>query len=271
MNSSRAQGLTRPRKTVALLILLAAPFVRVKSADNLPNAKTIAEGDYVTGDPQSPMREHWILSKTADGRYLAAGNALMNHPETEVLNYRIEMDSALHPSHIELHTIMDLPSYDCRLTYQTTKCSIWFSDEPNAKTAQTQKTQMHAPFDLLGFHSYGWIFSSILTRLPPGSSQVTVHLFLPGETRYPNATANVLRESPESITIAGKSIQALRFRLKLIMDKSDVSEAIIWTSRSGLVLKASPVGNAHGGDAPGVELLNYKQSEPFAPEFPSYE
>jgi hypothetical protein len=140
MSFSGVLGLTRLRKSTALLILVAAAFINAKSADNIPNSKTIAMGDYVTGDPQNPMHEHWILSRTATGRYLVEGNAAMNHPETEVLNYRIEMNSELHPSHVELQTIMDLPSYDCWLTDQTAKCSIWFSDEPHSKTGPQMET-----------------------------------------------------------------------------------------------------------------------------------
>jgi hypothetical protein len=125
---------------------------------------------------------------------------------------------------------------------------------------------MKPPFDLFGFHSYGWILSSVVGRLRPGQSQVTVHLFLPNEVRYPNAVAEVRRETPDSITTAGKTFEAQRFPVKVVMDSSDISSATEWASRSGLVLKAQAIaGPAPGGDFPFVELTSYKQTEASIP------
>jgi hypothetical protein len=133
--------------------------------------------------------------------------------------------------------------------------------------AGPQNARLQPPFDLFGFHSYGWILSSVVGRLRPGQTQVTVHLFLPNEDRFPNAVAEVSRETPDSITIAGKTFQAQRFTVKLVMDASDISSATVWTSRSGLVLKMQAAGEpAPGGDLPFVELTSYKQREGFVPE-----
>lgn len=186
--------------------------------------------------------------------------------EIEILNYRIEMDAQLHPSLVELHTMMDYPSYTCKLATTTVQCMIAF-EPPNSDTSGQQNAQMQTPFDLFGFHSYGWILSSVVARLRPGQSQVTVHLFLPNEDRYPNAVAEVRRETPDSITITGRTFKAQRFMVKLVMDSSDISSATVWTSRSGLVLKMQAAGEpAPGGDLPFVELTSYKQREGFVPE-----
>jgi len=176
------------------------------------------------------------------------------------------MDAQLHPSLVELHTMMDYPSYTCKLATTTVQCMIAF-EPPNSDTSGQQNAQMQTPFDLFGFHSYGWILSSVVARLRPGQSQVTVHLFLPNEDRYPNAVAEVRRETPDSITITGRTFKAQRFMVKLVMDSSDISSATVWTSRSGLVLKMQAAGEpAPGGDLPFVELTSYKQREGFVPE-----
>jgi hypothetical protein len=96
---------------------------------------------------------------------------------------------------------------------------------------------------------------------------VTVHLFLPNEDRYPTAVAEVRRETPDSITVAGKALEAQRFSVKLIMDSSAISSATVWTSRSGLVLKMQDIGKpSPGGDLPVFELTSYQQTEGFIPE-----
>ena len=206
---------------------------------------------------------------------MAEGKATQNlrpatsTPETEILNYRIEMDADLHPSRIELHTTMDFSSYTCKLDRETVQCVLSFEDS-NPPASGPQDARMQPPFDLFGFHSYGWIFSSIVGRLRPGQSQVTVHLFLPNEGRYPNAVAEVHREAPSSITVAGKTFEAQRFTVRLVMDSNDVSSATVWTSRSGLVLKMQAAGEpTPGGNLPFVELASYKQTEEFVPELPA--
>jgi hypothetical protein len=226
----------------------------------------IAEGSYVYGSSSDPTRENWTLSKAAEGRYVAEGNATHYQPETEILNYRIEMDAALHPSLVELHTSMDYPSYACKLSRADAQCILTCGD-CNPPTSGPQNARMQPPFDLFGFHSYGWILSSVVGRLRPGQSEVTVHLFLPNEDRYPNAVAQVRREPPDSITIAGKTIEAQRFTVKLVMDTTDTSACSVWTSRSGLVLQVQPIGKAPGGDLPSIKLTSYKQTEAFVPEF----
>jgi hypothetical protein len=255
-----------PLAVSVTLSLFATPILESSRLPGKTSQSIIAEGTYVYGSASNPTREHWVLSKTAEGRYIAEGHATQNTPETEILKYRLEMDSKLHPSLVELHTIMDYPSYTCKLAAASLQCSIAYED-PNPETRGQQNAQMAAPFDLFGFHSYGWIFSSIVGRLPPGQSHVTVHLFLPNEDRYPNAVAEVRRETPASVTVAGKTVEAQRFTVKLIMDASDVSSTTVWTSRSGLVLKMQDTGEpSPGGDLPVVELTSYKQAEGFIPE-----
>jgi hypothetical protein len=224
----------------------------------------IAEGTYVQGSRSDPIREHWTLSKTEDGRYIAEGNA-MHTPETEILNYRIEMDAALHPSLVELHTIMDYPSYTCKLGRTTVRCILSFESERPAESV-SQNASLKEPFDLFGFHSYGWILSSIVGRLSSGQKQATVHLFLPNEDRYPNAVAEVQRESPESITVAGKTFEAQRFHVTLVMSDEERSAATVWTSRSGLCLRVQSEGETDEGYRLAVNLVSYKQTEAFVPE-----
>ena len=257
---------SRPMAAIAALSAIATPVLDGSRRPAKTQQNIIAEGTYVYGDSSSKTREKWTLSKTAAGAYIAEGNATQYSPETEILNYRIEMDAQLHPSLVELHTMMDYPSYTCKLATTTVQCMIAF-EPPNSDTSGQQNAQMQTPFDLFGFHSYGWILSSVVARLRPGQSQVTVHLFLPNEDRYPNAVAEVRRETPDSITIAGSTFKAQRFMVKLVMDSSDISSATVWTSRSGLVLKMQAAGEpAPGGDLPFVELISYKQREGFVPE-----
>ena len=251
---------------ISLLLCLAAILSSNLTGALAGTTQTIiAEGTYVYGSDSEPTREHWILSKTAQGRYIAEGSATQHHPETQVLNYRIEMDAALHPSLVELHTITDLPSYTCKLTRVSARCILSFEDS-KPPASGPQNARMQPPFDLFGFHSYGWILSSVVGRLRPGQSQVTVRLFLPNEDRYPNAVAQVRRETPDSVTVAGRSIEAQRFMVKLIMDPTDTSACTVWTSRTGLVLKVQAIGKAPGGDLPSIELTGYKETEAFLPE-----
>jgi hypothetical protein len=257
------------RRRMAAIVALSLMALPVLDGSQLPvksSQTIIAEGTYVYGDSSSKTRENWTLSKTAAGTYIAEGSAKQDSPETEILNYRIEMDAELHPSLVELHTIMDLPSYTCKLTRAEAQCMLSFEDaSPPAR--EPQNAQLQSPFDLFGFHSYAWILASVVGRLRPGQTQVTVHLFLPNEDRYPNAVAEVRRETPDSITIKGKTFEAQRFTVKLVMDASDISSATVWTSRSGMVLKVQAAGEpAPGGDLPFVELTAYKQREAFVPE-----
>jgi hypothetical protein len=257
---------SRPVGTAVALFFLALPILDGRHLAATTQQNIVAEGTYVYGDRSNATHEHWILSRTSAGAYIAEGNATQNSPETEILTYRIEMDARLHPSLVELHTVMDYPSYTCKLAATAVQCMIAF-DPPNSETSGQQNARMKAPFDLFGFHSYGWILSSVVGRLRPGQTQVTVHLFLPNEDRYPNAVAAVHRETPDAISIAGKTFQAQRFTVKLVMDSSDISSATVWTSRSGLVLKMQAAGGpAPGGDLPVVELTSLKQTEPFVPE-----
>jgi hypothetical protein len=250
----------RALTAAALLFLAVAPVIESGSASTAQHI--VAEGTYVYGDSSSKTRENWTLSKTAAGNYVAEGNAAQENVQGELLNYRVDMDAKLHPSLIDLHSSVDLPSYTCKLTDTDVQCILSYEAEGGPQNAR-----MKAPFDLLGFHSYGWILSSVVGRLEPGQSQVTVHLFLPSEDRYPNAVAEVRRETPDSITIAGKTFEAQRFRVKLIMDSSDISTCSVWTSRSRLVLRMQAPGeSSSGGDLPAVELISYKQTEPFIPE-----
>ena len=251
---------------ISLLPLLAAmPASTSTSAPATASQTIVAEGTYIYGSDSDLTRENWILSKTAGGQYVAEGNATQHHPETQVLNYRIEMDAALHPSLVELHTTMDYPSYTCKLSRVSARCILTCGD-CNPPSSGPQNARMQPPFDLFGFHSYGWILSSVVGRLRPGQSLATVHLFLPNEDRYPNAVAEVRRETPDSVAVAGKSIEAQRFTVRLIMDATDTSACTVWTSRSGLVLKVQAIGKAPGGDLPSMELTSYKQTEVFLPE-----
>jgi hypothetical protein len=257
---------SRPMAAIAALSLVAMPVLDSSRLPGQASQNIIAEGTYVYGDSSSKTRENWTLSKTAGGTYIAEGNATQSAPETEILNYRIEMDAELHPSLVELHTNMDLPSYSCKLTRADAQCVLSFEDSrPTAHGPQNAR--LEPPFDLFGFHSYGWILSSVVGRLRSGQWHATVRLFLPNEDRYPNARAEVRRETPESVTIAGKTFEAQRFTVTLVMDASDISSATVWASRSGLVLKMQAAGEpAPGGDLPFVELTAYKQREGFVPE-----
>jgi hypothetical protein len=101
---------------ISLFLLFATmPSISTKTPSRASQT-VIAEGMYVYGSASNPTKEHWILSKTAQGQYIVEGNARMHDPETEILNYRLEMDAALHPSLVELHTTMDYPSYNCKLS-----------------------------------------------------------------------------------------------------------------------------------------------------------
>jgi hypothetical protein len=266
MSFSRFLRFVAPFAAAVAISFLAAPILDGRRLTSSPSQHIVAEGTYVYGSSSNAMRESWVLSKAADGRYIAEGHATQNTPEIEILNYRLEMDAKLHPSLVELHTIMDYPSYTCQLAATTVQCSIGY-EEPNPETRGQQNARMAPPFDLFGFHSYCWILSSIVGRLRPGQSQVTVHLFLPNEDRYPTAVAEVRRETPDSITVAGKALEAQRFSVKLIMDSSAISSATVWTSRSGLVLKMQDIGKpSPGGDLPVFELTSYHQTEGFIPE-----
>jgi hypothetical protein len=171
----------------------------------------------------------------------------------------------LHPILIELHTTADLPSYSCKLTPTTARCVIAYNP-PNPETRGEQNAELQAPFDLFGFHSCGWMVASIVKRLPPGQSQVTVHLFLPSEDRYPDAVAQVTRLSSDTMALNGKSFEAQRFALKLMMGPDETSSFTVWASRSGLILKVQPDGESSSADLPALELPHFKQTEGFVPE-----
>jgi hypothetical protein len=275
MSLPRFLRLSSPFAAAVVLSLLTASILDGSRLLGSTSQRIIAEGTYAYGarDDYSGDKttENWTLSKTAAGTYIVEGNETKNlrpatsTPETEILHYRLEMDAKLHPSLVELHTAMDYPSYTCKLALVAVQCILSWEDSgpPNSGP---QNARMQPPFDLFGFHSYGWIFSSIVGRLRPGQSLVTVHLFLPNEDRYPNAVAEVRRKTPDPITIAGKTIEAQRFTVKLIMDATDISSATVWTSRSGLVLKMQDVEKPSPGDLPVMELTRYKQTEAFIPE-----
>jgi hypothetical protein len=258
-------------KSMICFSVVFCVFGLTASTKSVPNAvgnnSVIAEGTYVTGSEgtSETMREDWVLSELADHRFRVEGRATQNQPEVEILNYRMELDAGLHPSRVELHTVMDYPSYTCELGTTNVQCAISF-EEPNPQTSGRQNIRMKRPYDLFGFHSYGWIIASIVGRLRPGQTQETVRLFLPNEDRYPDATAEVRRESPESLTIAGKTFHAQKFTLKLVMDSTDQSSAAVWTSKSGICLKVQAVPGS-GANMPIVELTRYKQGDELVPKF----
>lgn len=247
------------------IFCLPASTIFVRRA--VSSGKVIAVGTYTTESETSSetTREDWVLSELADHRFKVEGRTTHYEPEAEILSYRLDLDAGLHPSRVELHTIMDYPSYRCELGPTNVHCAISF-EEPNPQTSGQQNARMKAPYDLFGFHSYGWIIASIVGRLRPGQKQETVHLFLPNEDRYPNAMAKVRRELPDSITIAGKTFDAQKYTLELVMDAEERSSATVWTSKSGLCLKVQAAPGS-GANMPIVELTRYKEGDQFVPKF----
>lgn len=267
-----------PRRTAGALFVASVlgfatlPLSEGSRPQGNDHPKRVAEGTYKNGPSESPTNEHWVLSRRANGEYLAEGVTKIRtgdagpHQETEILNYRIEMDSGLHPSLVELHTVMDYPSYACKMLQSAIQCAISF-EPPDAETSGTQNASLPAPFDLFGFHSYGWILASIVGRLPGGKAQTTVRLFLPNEDRYPDAKAEVHREASEAITVDGKTLEAQRFKVVFVMSESERYAATVWTSRSGLCLRVQSAEGTPVGFQLVLDLVDYKQTEPFVPEF----
>lgn len=248
---------------IALLFFHAVILISGTNLTPAGSSQTIvAEGAYDYGSSSSETtHENWTLSRTAAGFLIVEGTLMHSGSKGEMLNYRIEMDQRLRAMRIESHTSMDYPSYTCKLGSTSVQCVISFADQ-NPPSSGRQDARMKRPFDLLGLHSYGWNIASILGRLAPGQSRTTVHLFLPNEDRYPNAVVEVQRESPEPITIAGKTFEAQKYLLHLVMDAREASTATVWTSKSGLCLRMQGPTDRSSADLPIFELVRIKQAGP---------
>jgi hypothetical protein len=131
---------------LAASVLFLAPAPVIESRGPSTTEHIIAEGTYVYGDSSSKTIEKLDSFKDAAGTYIAEGNATQEQRQNELLNYRVEMDAKLHPSLIDLHSNVDLPSYTCKLSHADVRCILSYEAESGPQNAR-----MKPPFDLFVF------------------------------------------------------------------------------------------------------------------------